>query len=90
MFRNHISLNTRLIPTNEVSKLKLDCVESKNNYILLIGVISFKLPLIKVCIPFLRHAVEICGILRIRSETVLFNLTFVSKATEAQSFEWAY
>ena len=35
-----------MVPTNEFSKFKLDCVKSKNSYILLMDVINFKLRLI--------------------------------------------
>ena len=42
-----MSLNTSQIQANESSKLKLDYMEPKNSYILLINVINFKLRLIK-------------------------------------------
>ena len=44
--KSHISINTCWIPTNESLKFKIDCLESKNSYILLIDAISFKLRLI--------------------------------------------
>ena len=40
------------------SKFELDCVESKNSYILLINVINFKLRLINYVYIFLRHPEE--------------------------------
>ena len=46
MSKSHIFLKTSWLPTTEGSKFKLDCVESKNGYILLINVINFKLCLI--------------------------------------------
>ena len=45
--KSHIFLNTSWIPANESSKFKLDCVESKTSYILLIDAINFELALIK-------------------------------------------
>ena len=44
--KSRIFLNTWWIQKSDVSKFKLDCVESKNSYILLIDVINFKLRLI--------------------------------------------
>ena len=49
-----ISLNTWWISTNEDSKFKLDCVKSKNSYILIIKVIKFKLRFINFVYFFLR------------------------------------
>ena len=53
----HIFPNTSWISPTEDSKFKLDCVESKNGYILLIYVINFKLRLINFVYIFFRHPV---------------------------------
>ena len=51
-FKSHIFTNTSWIVATEGSKFKLDCVESKNGYILLINVINFKLRLINFAYIF--------------------------------------
>ena len=47
-----ISLRTKWIPTNEDSKFKSDCAESKDGYIMLTDVINFKLRLINLAYIF--------------------------------------
>ena len=54
--KSHISLNTRWIPTDEGSKFKLDYLESKYSYILLIDLINLKFGLINF-VYFFRHPV---------------------------------
>ena len=55
--KSHIFLKTSWIPATEGSKFKLDCVESKNGYILLISVINFKSRFINFVYIFLRYPV---------------------------------
>ena len=57
MFKNSYLFQYLMDLTNEGSKFKLDCVKSKNSYILLIDVINFKLCLINCIYIFLRYPV---------------------------------
>ena len=57
--KSHIALKTSWIPANQGSKFKLDCVESKNSYILLIDIINSKFRLINFAYICLRYQVDI-------------------------------